>query len=56
MGTEKLEQAVEKLKIEYEKFMRGNNAAGTRARKYCQEIKKASQEIRDEIQEKRKSE
>ncbi len=52
---EKLETTIENLKVEYEKFLKGNNTAGTRARKYCQEVKKISQEIRDEIQEKRNS-
>lgn len=54
MGIEKLEQQIELLKVEYEKFSRGNNSAGTRARKVLQDIKKAAQEIRTEIQEKRK--
>lgn len=56
MGMEKLEQALESLRVEFEKFQRGNNSAGTRARKCCQEVKKAAQEIREEIQEKRKGE
>jgi archaellum component FlaC len=55
LGLEKLEQEVEALKVEYEKFSRGNNSAATRARKCLQNIKKAAQEIRDEIQDKRKA-
>ena len=34
-----------------EKFVEGNNSAGTRVRKYMQNIKKIAQEIRVEIQE-----
>ena len=34
-----------------EKFAFGNNSAGTRVRKYMQNIKKIAQEIRVEIQE-----
>lgn len=56
MGLEALDQAVANLKAELEKFGRGNNSAGTRARKFCQEVKKAVQEIRQEIQTKRKAE
>lgn len=55
LGLEKLEQEIENLKAEYDKFMKGNNSAGTRARKCLQEIKKASQTIRDEIQTVRKT-
>ncbi len=56
MGLEKLEQELEALRVEYEKFQRGNNSAGTRARKICQNIKKAAQELRNDIQVKRKGE
>ena len=34
-----------------EKFVEGNNSAGTRVRKYMQNIKKLAQEVRVEIQE-----
>lgn len=54
MGLEKLEQEIEALRVEFEKFQRGNSSAGTRARKICQNIKKAAQELRNEIQTKRK--
>lgn len=40
----------EKLKIEEDKFFLGNSAAGTRARKLLQEIKKVCQNGRDAIQ------
>lgn len=40
------------LEVELEKFYdKGNKAAGTRARKQLQDLKKLSQEIRLEIQE-----
>ena len=40
------------LEVELEKFYnKGNKAAGTRARKQLQELKKLSQEIRLEIQD-----
>ncbi len=51
-----LEQAVENFKKEYEKFQRGNKSAGTRARKHLQDIKKISQDIRNEIQGAKKEE
>ncbi len=56
MGLEKLEQEIEALRLEYDKFQRGNNSAGTRARKICQNIKKEAQELRNQIQSKRKGE
>ena len=34
-----------------EKFVEGNNSAGTRVRKYMQSIKKLAQEVRVEIQD-----
>ena len=34
-----------------EKFANGNNSAGTRVRKYMQNIKNLAQEIRVEVQE-----
>lgn len=44
------------LKEEFEKFfVRGNKTAATRIRKFMQEIKKKSQEIRDDVQEYKKS-
>ena len=42
---EQLLNEVELLKIEYEKFNRGNKSAGTRARKCLQNIKQFSQNI-----------
>jgi len=34
-----------------EKFVEGNNSAGTRVRKYMQNIKKLAQEVRVNVQE-----
>ena len=34
-----------------EKFVEGNNSAGTRVRKYMQSIKRLAQEVRVEIQD-----
>ncbi len=46
---------IEILKVEYEKFQRGNKSAGTRARKCLQNIKKLSQDLRVQIQSEKKS-
>jgi len=51
-----LESEVELFKAEYSKFGRGNKIAGTRARKHLQNIKKASQELRNLIQGSKKEE
>jgi hypothetical protein len=47
--VQQLLNAVEAWKIEDEKFVAGNNAAGTRARKALQEIAKLVKERRNEI-------
>lgn len=40
------------LKEDFEKFfVRGNRTAGTRVRRMMQEIKKLSQEVRNDVQE-----
>ncbi|MDR2592550.1 MAG: hypothetical protein LBC59_07070 [Chitinispirillales bacterium] len=56
MSLDALLKEVESLKGEYEKFERGNKAAGTRARKNLQEIKKIAQELRTQIQEAKNTE
>jgi len=56
MGLQKLVEEIENLKVEIEKFERGNKSAGTRARKSLQNIKKICQEIRIQIQETKKKE
>lgn len=49
---EQLNTLIEELEPDMDKFYeKGNKAAGTRARKKLQEIKKLSQEIRLEIQD-----
>ena len=53
MSLQKLTDEIEILKVEYEKFERGNKSAGTRARKSLQNIKKICQELRVEIQNKK---
>lgn len=51
-----LKNLIESMNEDYTKFSeKGNSAAGTRARKTLQEIKKLAQEIRVEISEKKKS-
>ena len=43
------------LKEDFEKFfIKGNRTAGTRIRKMMQEVKKLSQEIRNDVQEYKK--
>jgi len=51
-----LEQEIEALKHEYEKFERGNKSAGTRARKVLQNIKRLCQDLRVHIQDAKKDE
>lgn len=51
---QKIEDEIALLKSEYEKFLRGNKSAGTRARKLLQNIKKHSQDMRVQIQEVKK--
>lgn len=53
---EELNQLISDLEPDIDKFYeKGNKAAGTRARKTLQEIKKLSQEIRLEIQDMKNS-
>jgi len=56
MSIQALLDEVETLKMEYEKFERGNKSAGTRARKSLQNIKKISQDLRVSIQDSKKGE
>lgn len=49
-----LDTEVECFKREYEKFIRGNKSAGTRARKALQDIKKTCQDLRVTIQNAKK--
>lgn len=53
---EELNTLIDELEPDIDKFYeKGNKAAGTRARKKLQEIKKLSQEIRLEIQDMKNS-
>lgn len=53
---EQVRSLISELEPDMEKFYeKGNKAAGTRARKKLQEIKKVSQEIRLEIQDMKNS-
>lgn len=52
---EALGKIVADMKEDVEKFYGGNNAAGTRIRKQLQDLKRACQAMRDEVQEVRKS-
>jgi hypothetical protein len=56
MGLQNLLDEIENLKVEMEKFERGNKSAGTRARKSLQNIKKICQDIRTQIQDTKKKE
>ena len=53
--TEEFMNLVECFSIEYDKFIeKGNKTAGTRARKYLQEIRNLSKDVRDEISKTKK--
>ena len=49
-NMETIQEVLETATKDAEKFMNGNNAAGTRLRKAMQEIKALAQEIRLEVQ------
>ena len=51
---EKIKTLTEELSVDITKFNKGNNSAGTRARKTAQELKSLMQVIRTEILEGRK--
>lgn len=52
---QKLKQLVNEIEHDFQKFYeKGNNAAGTRIRKSMQDLKKLAQEIRTQVQEKKK--
>jgi len=51
---EKIKTLVEELTADTTKFYKGNNSAGTRARKLAQDIKTQLQTLRTEILEERK--
>ncbi len=52
---ETLKALVTNMEADVQKFYNGNNAAGTRVRKHLQDVKKACQDMRNEVQEIRTS-
>ena len=48
---EALKALVANMETDTQKFYNGNNAAGTRVRKHLQDVKKACQDMRNEVQE-----
>jgi hypothetical protein len=52
---ETLKQLIASMETDVQKFYNGNNAAGTRVRKHLQDVKKACQDMRNEVQELRES-
>jgi len=53
---EKIKTLTEELSVDTTKFFKGNNSAGTRARKLAQDLKNLLQKLRTEILEERKKE
>jgi hypothetical protein len=53
---EKIKTLTEELSVDTTKFFKGNNSAGTRARKLAQDLKNLLQTLRTEILEERKKE
>ena len=51
---EKIKTLTEELSVDTTKFFKGNNSAGTRARKLAQDLKNLLQQLRTEILEERK--
>jgi hypothetical protein len=51
---EKIKTLTEELSVDTSKFFKGNNSAGTRARKLAQDLKNLLQTLRTEILEERK--
>lgn len=49
-NVENIQEVLTSAKLDAEKFMNGNKAAGTRLRKAMQEIKSLAQEVRVEVQ------
>ena len=50
---EDIKNIVTAMEADVQKFYGGNNAAGTRVRKALQDLKKASQAMRIDVQEKK---
>jgi hypothetical protein len=52
---ELIKSKTEEMTIDFAKFNKGNDSAGTRTRKYAQELKALLQTLREEVLEKRKT-
>ena len=52
---QKMGEELSDIETDAEKFVEGNNSAGTRVRKYMQTVKNLAQEIRVEIQKQKNS-
>lgn len=52
---EKIKLKTEEMAVDYGKFSKGNDSAGTRTRKYAQELKGLLQTLREEVLEIRKT-
>ena len=53
--TQQMEREFIAAARDTEKFVEGNNSAGTRVRKYMQSIKNLAQEVRKEVQNQKNS-
>lgn len=53
---EALKQIIANMEVDVQKFYKGNAAAGTRVRKALQDLKRAAQDFRIEVQEIKKKE
>lgn len=54
---DELKQKVDEMERDFRQFYeKGNKAAGTRVRKYMQELKQFAQKVRNEVQERKKTE
>lgn len=54
---DELRQKVDEMERDFHQFYeKGNKAAGTRVRKYMQDLKQFAQDVRTEVQDMKKSE
>ena len=50
-SVDKIQEVLDEVQADVNKFENGNKSAGTRVRKAMQEIKKLAQGVRSEVQE-----
>jgi hypothetical protein len=50
-SLEGLKGIIQSMEDDYDKFMKGNNAAGTRVRKALMEVRKYADQMRKDIQD-----